>query len=152
MIDKLKWASLALAFGGPVLAWQGWQAHSIWSRLEANGKTTEGVIEGGASSTSRGGSKNYSFDVTYTPEGQASMRETFVVSTAFVARVVVNHQIVQDKCTVRYDPTDPKIALIVDGSKDERDKLWIGIAMFVGGAAGAAVGFLHKKPGPQPVT
>ena len=144
MLGKLKWLFIALVIGGPVLGWQGWQDRQTWSRLEDNGKTTAGVLEEGSVSKGRRGRKSYEFTVSYTPDGGTVQQQTFAVSRAFAERVTRGDQIVQDQCTVRYDPTEPAIAIIVDGSEDQRAMLPIGLGMFGVGAIGAFFMFRRK--------
>lgn len=147
MLGRLKWIALVLLGAGAWLAWTGWQARSLWERLDAHGKTTKGVLEQGEVKSGRRGSKSYSFEVSYTPEGGAPVRQTFAVTKAFVERCVRDDQIVEDQCTVRYDAEDPKVARIEGGSSDDRDKLWIGVGMLVVGAVGS---FILFRPRPDP--
>jgi hypothetical protein len=150
MLGKLRWVALALLGVGAWFAWTGWQARALWERLEAGGKTTVAVLETGEVKSGRRGSKSYSFEVSYTPEGGAPIRQTFAVTKAFVEARVRDDRIVEDECTVRYDPADPKVALIEGGSKDERSQLTIGLAMFVAGAIGSV--FLFRPRAAAPAT
>ena len=59
-------------------------------------------------------------------------------------------QIVDDQCTVRYDPEDPKVARIEGGSKDERSQFWVGVGMFVAGAIGSAFLFRPRAASSEP--
>jgi hypothetical protein len=147
MLGRLKWVFVGLVVGGGALAWSGWQSQQVWSRLEANGKTTSGVIEEGSVSRGRRGRQTYEFTVGFTPEGGTPRQQAFTVTKDFAERVVKDDMIVMDQCTVRYDPTDPSVAIVVDGSKDERSMLPIGVGMSVVGAIGAFFALRRRKVG-----
>src|SRR5262245_50470283 len=150
MIGRLKWLAVVLLVGGLVFAWMGWQASETWARLEQHGKTTGGVIEGLEVTKSRRSGKSYKMVVSYTPAGGAPMRETFAVTKACVDKRVRGDTIVDDKCTVRYDPADPRTALIEGGWKDDRWMLNAGIGGFALGALGTFLLFRRKAPPAAP--
>ncbi len=145
-MKKLAWVALGLIGGGGVLGWQGWQDRGKWGRIEAAGKEAPGILEGGSVERGRRGRKSYSFTVTFTPEGGAARQQEFEVSREFAERVVKGDEIVEDKCTVRYDASDPSVAIIVGGSKDNRSGFLIGLGLIGGGLV---LGFFLLRSKPQ---
>lgn len=150
MLGNLKWVALVATLAGPVFAWQGWQAKELWSHLETKGATTTGTLEAGEVKSGRRSSKSYRFEVSYTPTNGAPTKQTFEVTKEFAARATQGDQIVNDTCTVRYDPAEPTVALIVDGSKDDRSSFEIGLGMLVAGAIGSFFLFRRKAAASAP--
>lgn len=144
MAKGLKWLAVGAVIGGAFLTVQGWNAKALWDRLDAAGQTTEGILESGEVSRGRRGSKTYKFEVDYTPAGGTAIRKTFTVTKEFAQRVTRDDQIVSDRCVVRYDPSEPTVAILVDGSTDQRDMFPFGIALLSAGLVGGLVMLLRR--------
>lgn len=150
MAGRWKWLGLVFLVAGPVLTWEGWQARSLWQRLETVGKTTAGVLESGEVQRGRRGSRRYRFEVRYTPEGRDPILRTFDVSKDFAERMTRDDTIVNDECVVRYDPADPNVAILEGGSKDERGLFPVGLGVCgIGVVAGLLLLRRRKPPLPE---
>lgn len=148
MLRRLKWVFVGGLVAGLGLSWKGWEAQGLWERLDSHGKTTDGVLESGEVKKGRRGSRTYSFEVTYTPEGGAPIRQSFDVTKPFSEKVTRDDAIVEDKCVVRYDPDEPRRAIIVGGSKDARPLLSVGLGVLAVGALGTYLAFRSRPVAP----
>ncbi|MBL8735200.1 MAG: DUF3592 domain-containing protein [Planctomycetes bacterium] len=151
MLKGLKWLAVGAVIGGAFLTVQGWNAKALWERLDAAGQTTEGILESGEVSRGRRGSKTYRFEVDYTPAGGTAIRKTFVVTKEYAQSVTKDDQIVSDRCVVRYDPSDPTVAILVGGSSDQRGMFPVGIALLSAGLLSGLVMLLRRAWAEPPI-
>lgn len=129
---------------GAIFAYLGFNDGQLHSNLEKNGKVAAGEILGGEWSSRRRRGTTYKMDVLYTPEGKSPVTKSFTVTSGFFKSHATEGMITNDQCQVRYLPTDPETAIIVDGSKNSSWLMWPGIVAFVVGMIGTGVGIGRK--------
>ncbi|MBL8755467.1 MAG: hypothetical protein JNK15_19360 [Planctomycetes bacterium] len=150
-MKKLACVAVFLLVAGAVFGWQGWQQRGLWERIETAGKDVPGVLREGSVQHGRKGKKTFLFTVAYTPEGGAARQQDFEVSREFAERVTKDDTIVAPDCTVRYDPTDPMVAIVVGGSPDGRPKFTLGLCLAGAGFVLGIVALRRKQPEAAPL-
>lgn len=146
MLSRFKTIALLGILAGPVLAYIGWKEKAQLARIQSEGVTVPGIIEGGETRRGRRGSKSYKMDVSYQPQGGGNkIQKKFTVKSDYVTTHVANDEITNDKAEVRYLPSDPSQAIIVGGSTNSTAMLPIGGAWAaIGLLTGATVAFRKK--------
>lgn len=145
-MKKLAAVALFLLIAGGVFGWQGWLQRELWTRIEAAGKDVPGVLQESSVTSGRKGKKTYTFRVAFKPEGGTAREQDFTVSRAFAERVTRDGTIVADQCTVRYDPSDPAVAIVVGGSEDGRPKFTLGLVLAGAAVVLAGFGLCKRRP------
>jgi hypothetical protein len=142
-------APIALV-GGPIIAWFGFAEKAQLERLAKEGKEIVGSIEGGEIKKGRRGVKTYKLDVIYAVENGQQYQQTFKVTKDFCRSVTdaEGTSLTQTDAKVRYLPTEPLTAIIVDGSKDDTARSWIGVAVGLGGLVGSVLAFRRSAAVP----
>lgn len=145
MLGRLKFIALLGIVIGPILAFMGWKEKGRLERIGAEGKTVQASIDGGSMRRGRRGSKTYSMDVTFTPEGGAPIHQTFKVKKAYVDQHITNSAISDPTAEVRYLPSDPKQAIVVGGSDDDTAMLPVGAIWAVIGLVVGAMSVIRRS-------
>lgn len=143
-MNRLKWIAILGIIVGPCLAFFGMQESQKFARIEKEGVTVQGVIMKGES-RSRKGSKSYKFDITYQPEGGASITKNFSVTNSFAQTKMDGNSITDPIAQVRYLPSDPQTAIVVNGTSNVGSgMMWAGIAWGIIGLITAFFSFVRR--------
>lgn len=129
---KIKIVAAIAVLAGPYLAWTGNLEKQRLDRLEKEGVTVPGVIEGGEWSKGKRSSK-YIFEASYKTQDGKDMMGNFQVKVDYFKAHATDEAITVPDVEVRYLPADPATAILVGGSTDDALLLPVGIALFVGG-------------------
>lgn len=146
---KVKIIAIIAVIAGPVLTFNGHEEKERLARLEKDGVTVEGVIEGGE--WSKGGrrrSSSHSFDVAFKPAEGAPVTKSFKVhSEYFAAHANEKESSITDPMVkVRYLPGEAeKNAILEGGSTDNTVLFPAGIGAFSVGTLVLLGMFLAKK-------
>lgn len=130
---KIKIAAVIGILVGPFLAYTGHQDKERLAKLEKEGITVDGLLEGGESHRSGKRSRSYNFDAVFTPQGgSAPVTKTFKVTSNFFSLRTSEKSITDPKVQVRYLAANPQdSAVIVGGSTDEAALFPVGIGAFI---------------------
>lgn len=131
----------------PFLTFYGHKDKERLAKLDKEGITVPGMIEGGESHKSGKRSRSYSMDASFTPEGGAPVTKNFKVTSSFFS-AHANEGLVKDpEIKVRYLKSDVQgSAIIVDGSTDETFLFPSGIGAFgLGSLTLLGMFFMRKK-------
>lgn len=124
------------AFGGPILAWQGYQHGQFRAKLDAEGVTVEAEAHGGEIKEGRHSSAK--LEVSYEAEGRP-FHKTMPVSTSFMKSISNGDSLSVPSVSVRYLKSDPDQAIIINGSPDTSANLWIGLVAAAIGWIGGGI-------------
>lgn len=144
---KIKIIAAIAVVAGPFLTYFGHQDKERLAKLEKEGVTVPGMIEGGESHKSGRRSRSYSLDVSFTPEGGTPVTKNFKVTSSFFSGHTKESSIVDPEVKVRYLKTDVQgSAIVVDGSTDETMLFPAGIGAFgLGSLTLLGMLFMGKK-------
>ena len=142
--SKIKLFAVIAVFAGPFLAYNGHQEKERLAKLEKEGVTVDGFIEGGEWRKGRR-SSSYKLDVSYTPQKGVPTKQTFQVRSDFFSAHADDSKVTDPAVKVRYLPSDIQdSAIIVGGSSDATASFGMGIGAFVIGLLTLGVMFLFK--------
>ncbi|MFZ2281992.1 MAG: DUF3592 domain-containing protein [Prosthecobacter sp.] len=129
---KIKLFAAIAIIAGPFLTYNGHQEKERLAKLEKEGVTVDGIIEGGE--WKRGKNSNYQFDVSYTPQNAAPVKQTFKVTSNYFSAHASDTAVTDPLAKVRYLPSAIQdSAILVGGSTDFTAGFNLGIGAFVGG-------------------
>lgn len=141
---KIKLYSAIAIIAGPFFAYNGHQEKERLARLEKEGVTVDGIIEGGE--WKRGKNSNYQFDVSYTPQNAAPVKQTFKVTSNYFSAHASDTAVTDPLAKVRYLPSAIQdSAIVVGGSTDSTAMFGVGIGTFVTGLLTLGLLFFLKK-------
>jgi len=142
--SKIKLFAVIAVFAGPFLAYNGHQEKERLAKLEKEGVTVDGFIEGGEWRKGRR-SSSYKLDVSYTPQKGVPTKQTFQVRSDFFSAHADDSKVTDPAVKVRYLPSNIQdSAIIVGGSSDATASFGMGIGAFVIGLLTLGVMFLFK--------
>ncbi len=140
---KIKVFAIIAVIAGPFLTYNGHQEKERLAKLEKEGVTVDGIIEGGE--WKRGKHSNYQFDVSYTPQNGAPVKQTFKVTSNYFSAHASDTAVTDEVAKVRYLPSAVQdSAIIVGGSTDTTAMFGMGIGAFVGGLLTLGIMFVGK--------
>ncbi len=141
---KIKIAAVIAIIAGPFLTYNGHQEKERLAKLEKEGVTVDGIIEGGE--WKKGKNSNYQFDVSYTPQNGAPIKKTFKVTSNYFSAHASDTAVTDPMAKVRYLPSAIQdSAILVGGSTDFTAGFNLGIGAFVGGLLTLGIMFFLKK-------
>jgi len=141
---KIKLFAAIAIIAGPFLTYNGHQEKERLARLEKEGVTVDGIIEGGE--WKKGKNSNYQFDVSYTPQNGAPVKQTFKVTSNYFSAHASDTAVTDPMAKVRYLPSAIQdSAILVGGSTDFTAGFNLGIGAFVGGLITMGIMFFLKK-------
>ena len=141
---KIKLFAAIAIIAGPFLTYNGHQEKERLARLEKEGVTVDGIIEGGE--WKKGKNSNYQFDVSYTPQNGAPVKQTFKVTSNYFSAHASDTAVTDPVAKVRYLPSAIQdSAILVGGSTDFTAGFNLGIGAFVGGLLTLGIMFFLKK-------
>lgn len=141
---KIKLFAAIAIIAGPFLTYNGHQEKERLVRLEKEGVTVDGIIEGGE--WKKGKNSNYQFDVSYTPQNGAPVKQTFKVTSNYFSAHASDTAVTDPMAKVRYLPSAIQdSAILVGGSTDFTAGFNLGIGAFVGGLLTMGIMFFLKK-------
>lgn len=149
LLSKIKIAAVIAIIAGPFLTFNGHQEKERLAKLEKDGVTVEGVIEGGE--WNKGGrrrSSSYSFNVVFKPDGGTPVTKSFKVNaTYFAAHASEKESAITDPAVkVRYVPGDVQESAIIEGGSTDNTVFFpIGIGALSVGALTLLGLFVAKK-------
>lgn len=129
---------IAIIFG-IIFTWFSISDISKYSKLKADGVTTDGIIvhqERGVGRRNR----TYKITVNFTPAGANPVAVPVEVTSEYFKQTAYG-----DACEVVYLPSDPTIAIIVEKSRDGSGMIWIGLVALAIGVGGVGLSFLGKS-------
>lgn len=142
---RIKIIAVIAVVVGPILAVTGYRDKERLAKLEKDGVTVDGIIEGGEWSKKRR-SSNYQFDVSYNPTGGTPVKQVFKVTSSFYAAHTKDNLITDETVKVRYLPDEMQdSAILVGGSTDETALFGVGIGAFVLGLLTSIFMFFIKR-------
>ena len=142
--SKIKLFAVIAVIAGPFLAYNGQQEKERLAKLEQEGVTVDGFIEGGEWRKGRR-SKSYKLDVSYTPQKGAPTKQTFQVRSDFFSAHANDTKVTDPAVKVRYLPSNIQDrAIIVGGSTDATASFSMGIGAFAIGLLTLGIMFLFK--------
>ncbi len=142
--SKIKLFAVIAVIAGPFLAYNGQQEKERLAKLEQEGVTVDGFIEGGEWRKGRR-SKSYKLDVSYTPQKGAPTKQTFQVRSDFFSAHANDTKVTDPAVKVRYLPSNIQdSAIIVGGSTDATASFSMGIGAFAIGLLTLGIMFLFK--------
>ena len=140
---KIKVFAIIAVIAGPFLTYNGHQEKERLAKLEKEGVTVDGIIEGGE--WKRGKHSNYQFDVSYTPQNGAPVKQTFKVTSNYFSAHARDTAVTDAVANERYLPSAVQdSAIIVGGSTDFTAGFNLGIGAFVGGLLTLGIMFVGK--------
>lgn len=139
----MKYFIAALLAGLGMAVW-GFLDYQKMSKLDRGGVVTDGVVVNQQAERNRR-STSYYLTVNYTPAGKNPITKSFIVSQSYY-----NLKSVGGSCKVKYLPNDPETAIILGGSLDASDFLWIGSAIAAVGLIGSVVMMAFKRKPAEP--
>lgn len=144
---KIKIIAVIGVLAGPFLAYTGHQEKDRLARLDKDGITVDGHLEGGESHRSGKRSRSYSFDAVFTPQGASTpMKKTFKVSSSFFSARTHDTSITDPKIQVRYLADNAhESAVIIGGSTDDTALFPVGIGAFILGLGTLGVMTMRKS-------
>lgn len=142
--SKIKLIAAFAIIGGPFFTYKGHQEKERLSKLEQQGVTVEGFIEGGEWRKGRR-SSSYKLDVSYTPQKGVPVKQTFEVRSDFFSAHASNTKVTDPDVKVRYLPSNIQgSAIIVGGSTDATASFSLGIGAFAIGLLTLGIMYLFK--------
>lgn len=136
---KIRIIAIIAVIAGPFLAYHGHQEKERLANLDQEGVTVDGLIEGGKWRKGRR-SSDYKFDVSFTPQNSAPVRQTFKVTSDFFSAHASDTAVTEPAIKVRYLPHSIQdSAIIVDGSPDATASFGMGVGAFLLGLITLAV-------------
>ncbi|MES2505512.1 MAG: DUF3592 domain-containing protein [Verrucomicrobiota bacterium] len=143
---QIKIVAVIALLAGPFFAYNGYQEKERLAKIEKEGVTVDGTIEGGASEPSGKRSRSYNFDVSFTPQGGPAITKSFPVTSSFFSSRTHESTITDPAVKVRYLTADVEnSAIIVGGSKDTTVNLMVGIGAFAAGLITLLVMMFMRK-------
>ncbi len=140
---KIKLFALIAVLAGPFLTYKGHQEKERLAKLEKEGITVDGIIEGGK--WKRGKNSYHQFDVSYTPQNGTPVKQTFSVTSNYFSAHATDTVTTDPAVKVSYLPSEIQdSAIIVGGSTDSTASFGFGIGAFVGGLITLGVMFVGK--------
>ncbi|MBB5032472.1 DUF3592 domain-containing protein [Prosthecobacter vanneervenii] len=131
--SKIKVFAAIGVIAGPFLAYNGYQEQERLARLEKEGVTVGGFIEGGEWRKSRR-SSSYKLDVSFTPKNGTPTRQTFDVKSQFFSAHASDTAVTDPVVKVRYLPSSVQESAVIEGgSTDTTFNYSFGIGAFVVG-------------------
>lgn len=144
--NQIKFVAILAILAGPFFAYNGYQEKERLAKVEAEGITVDGSIEGGGSERSGKRSRSYNLDVVFTPQGGSAITKNFQVTSNFFSSHTSENTITDPAVKVRYLAADVEnSAIIVGGSKDTKINLPIGIGTFALGLVTLLVMMFIRK-------
>ncbi len=141
---KIKIAAVIGIIIGPFLAFHGHQEKERLAKLEKEGVTVDGFVEGGEWRKGRR-SSNYQLDVSFTPQNGSPVKQTFPVTSKFFSAHANETAVTDPAVKVRYIPASvQESAVIVGGTKDDTASYGVGIGIFAIGLVTLVVAFLKR--------
>jgi hypothetical protein len=142
--SKIKLFAVIAVIGGPFLTYNGHQEKERLAKLEQEGVTVDGFIEGGEWRKGRR-SSSYKLDVSFTPQKGAPTKQTFQVRSDFFSAHADNAKVTDPAVKVRYLPSNIQAsAIIVGGSTDATASFSMGIGAFAIGLLILGIMYLFK--------
>jgi hypothetical protein len=139
----LKYGSIGVV-AGIVMSVFGYMDRAKHAKLKKDGVTVTGIITQGEERSGRRGSKTRSFDVSYTTLDGKQFTEKFKVSKKYFEGHTANGAISVDTAEVRYLPTDPQTAIIVNGTSSVEELLLAGGVVTVVSGVVLALGVIRR--------
>ena len=131
--SKLKLVAVFAVIGGPFLIYYGLQEKARLNKLERDGVTVDGFIEGGEWHKGTR-SSSFKLDVSYTPQKGTPLRQTFQVTSDFFSAHANDTVVTDPAVMVRYVPSNIQdSAIVVGGSIDSAASFAMGLGAFIGG-------------------
>ena len=141
---KIKAFAIIAVIVGPFLTYNGHQDKERLAKLEKEGVTVDGIIEGGEWRKGRR-SSSYKLEVSYKPQNGAQTQQTFQVSSSFFSAHASDKEVTDPAVKVRYLPSEIQdSAIIVGGSTDTTAMFGVGIGAFGIGLLTLGVMFFFK--------
>ena len=141
---KIKIAAVLAIVVGPILTYTGHQEKEQLAKLEKEGVTVDGILEGGEWRKGRR-SSSYQFDVSYTPQNGAPVKQVFKVTSTFFSVHANDTAITDPAVKVRYLPDSIQdSAIIIGGSPDSTALFGVGIGAITIGLLTLAGMFFFK--------
>ncbi|WP_395735684.1 DUF3592 domain-containing protein [Prosthecobacter sp.] len=143
---KIKIVAVIGILAGPFLAYTGHQEKERLAKLDKEGITVDGHLEGGEYRRSGKRSRSYSFEAVFTPQGaSAPVKKNFKVSSTFFSSRTNETSITDPKVQVRYLPDNAQeSAVIIGGSTNDAGLFPVGIGAFVLGVGTLGVMTMRK--------
>jgi hypothetical protein len=127
---QFKIIAVIAVLAGPFLTYNGHQEKERLAKLEKEGVTVDGIIEGGEWRKGKR-SSDYKFDVSFTPQGGAPIKQTFRVTSDFFSAHANDNAVTDPAVKVRYLAGKTDSAIVVGGSTDTTVNFPVGIGAFV---------------------
>ena len=128
---KIKLFAVIAVIAGPFLTYNGHQEKERLAKLEQEGITVDGFIEGGEWRKGRR-SSSYKLDVSYSPQKGVPVKQTFEVKSPFFSAHANNSMVTDPAVKVRYLPSNIRdSAIIVGGSTDSTAYFDLGSGAFL---------------------
>ena len=141
---QIKLIAAIAVIGGLFLTYNGHQEKERLAKLEKEGVTVEGFIEGGEWRNERL-SRNCKLDVSIIPQKVVPVKQTFQVTSPFFSAHANDTKVTHPVVQVRYLPSNIQgSAIIVGGSTDSTAFFSAGIGAFVIGLLTLGIMFLFK--------
>jgi hypothetical protein len=141
---KIKVFAVIAVLAGPFLTYNGHQEKERLAKLEKEGVTVDGIIEGGEWRKGRR-SSSYKLDVSFKPQNGAQTQQTFQVSSTFFSAHASDTAVTDPAVKVRYLPSAVQdSAIIVGGSTDTTAMFGVGIGALVGGLLTLGIMYVGK--------
>jgi len=143
--SKIKLFAVIAVIAGPFLTYNGHQEKGRLAKLEKEGVTVDGFIEGGEWRKGRR-SSSYKLEVSYTPQKSTPVKQSFEVTSPFFSAHASNTMVTDPAVKVRYLPSDiQESAIIVGGSTNTAFHYEMGIWAFVIGVAILGIMYWFKR-------
>lgn len=135
---KIKIAAVLAIIAGPFMTYNGYSEKQRLAKLEKEGVTVDGIIQGGEwRSGGRRRSSSHTFDVAFTPDGGVPVTKSFAVTSSYFSAHASKDEnaIIDPAVKVRYlHGQIENSAILVNGSTDQASMFPFGIGTFsVGG-------------------
>ena len=143
---KIKIAAVIGILAGPFLTYNGHQEKERLAKLEKEGVTVNGFIEGG--DWKKGKGSYYKFEVSYAPQNGAPTKQTFKVTSDYFSAHAseATKMVTNPEAKVRYLPSNVQdSAILVGGSTDNTALFAGGIGAFVISLLTLGIMFFLKK-------
>jgi hypothetical protein len=142
--SKIKLIAVIAVIVGPFLTYNGHQEKERLAKHEKEGVTVDGFIEGGEWRKGRR-SSSYKLEVSYTPQKNTPIKQSFEVTSPFFSAHASNTMVTDPAVKVRYLPSDIQAsAIIVGGSTNTAFHFEMGIWAFAIGLLTLGIMYLFK--------
>ena len=146
-MSRLKLAAIIGLLGGPAFAFVGFKEKQKIENIEKNGVEVSGFPASGELKKGRRGSKTYSLTVEYPDSKGAPCTGDFKVTREYFESICTGDSITAESVKMKVLPDQPKEAIIVGGSTDDRFMFPFGIGAFLLGGIGTFFSFRNSRRG-----